>query len=183
LAILDWSLVGSLGERERIAMVQIMLGALTLDAKRIVAVLAGLAERRPIDQATLESVAHSWLARIRQGQFPGFTWLMGLLDDVVQTARLRVAADLLLFRKTLYTLEGVVADIGAGDRRIDEVLLGEFLGYFAVEWPARWLAPRNARTFATRISNADLTKLMLRLPLTATRFWFDPFGLQQHQES
>jgi ubiquinone biosynthesis protein len=175
LAILDWSLVGSLGEHERIAMVQIMLGALTLDAERIVAILAGLAERHPLDRATVEAVVHAWLARIRQGEFPGFTWLMGLLDEVVQTARLRVGADLLLFRKTLYTLEGVVADIGARDRRIDAVLLGEFLSHLAVEWPARWLALPNARTFATRVSNADLAQLMLSLPLTATRFWFGQF--------
>jgi ubiquinone biosynthesis protein len=181
LAILDWSLVGSLGERERIAMVQITLAALTLDAERIVAILAGLAERQSLDRAALQSVVYAWLGRVRQGQFPGFTWLMGLLDEAVQTARLRVGADLLLFRKMLYTLEGVVTDIGVQDSRIDGVLLGEFLGHLAVEWPGRWLALPNCRTFATRLSNADLAQMMLRLPWTATRIWVDQFGLRQRQ--
>jgi ubiquinone biosynthesis protein len=181
LAILDWSLVGSLGERERIAMVQITLGALTLDAERIVAILADLAERQPIDRAALESVVHAWLGRIRQGQFPGFTWLMGLLGEAVQTARLRVAADLLLFRKTLYTLEGVVADIGAQESRIDQVLLREFLGHFAVEWPARGFALPDSRMFATRLSNADLAQMMLSLPWTATRLWLDQIGVRKRQ--
>jgi ubiquinone biosynthesis protein len=178
LAILDWSLVGSLGERERIAMVQILLGALTLDAERIVAILTELAERPPIDRETLEAVVRRWLRRIRQGQFPGFTWLMGLLDEAVQTARLRVQADLLLFRKTLYTIEGVVNDIGARGHRIDEVLLSKFLGHFVVEWPERWLALPNSRTFATWVSNADLAQMMLSLPWTATRFWLEQFGLR-----
>jgi ubiquinone biosynthesis protein len=176
LAILDWSLVGSLGEPERVALVQIVLGAVTLDTQRIVAILADLAERRPIDRLALETVVHAWLARIRQGQFPGFTWLMGLLDEAVQTARLRVGADLLLFRKTLYTLEGVIADIGAQESRIDEVLLGEFLGHLAVEWPARWFASPDCRTFATRLSNADLARTMLSLPWTVTRFWTEALG-------
>src|SRR5262249_25020899 len=64
LAILDWSLVGSLGERERISLVQIALGAVTLDAERILATLAELAERRRTDRAALRSVVQAWLGRI-----------------------------------------------------------------------------------------------------------------------
>jgi ubiquinone biosynthesis protein len=174
LAVLDWSLVGWLGESERTAMVQVLLGALTLDAERIVAVLEQLAGRRRADRPALKGVVRARLARVRQGQVPGFTWLMGLLDEAVQTARLRVGADLLLFRKSLYTLEGVVADIGAGESRIDEVLLSEFLAHFIVEWPGRWLAPPNARGFATRLSNVDLLRLLLSWPSTMARFWLDP---------
>ena len=39
LAMLDWSLVGCLGEAEREAIVQIMLAAVTLQPKRVVQVL------------------------------------------------------------------------------------------------------------------------------------------------
>jgi ubiquinone biosynthesis protein len=173
LAILDWSLAGSLGERERRAVVQITLGAMALDAGRIVTILAGLGERRRADRPALESVVHAWLRRVRWGQFPGFTWLMGLLDEATQTARLRVGADLLLFRKTLHTLEGVVADIGASSRRIDDLLLGEFLRHLVTEWPRRWLAPPHCRAFATRLSNADLAQIALSLPWTAAQFWLD----------
>jgi ubiquinone biosynthesis protein len=180
LAILDWSLTGSLGERERRAMVQITLGALMLDAERIITVLAGLGQRQPIDWPALGSLVHAWLRRVRQGQFPGFTWLMGLLDEAVQTARLRFAADLVLFRKMLYTLEGVVADIGGEKNRIDHVLLAEFFSRLAVEWPARWFALPHSRTFATRLSNADVAQLMLCLPWTATQCWLDQSGLWQH---
>jgi ubiquinone biosynthesis protein len=173
LAILDWSLVGSLGERERTAMVQIILAALSLDHEGIVTELEGLTDRQRPDRPTLISVVRAWVRRIWQGQFPGFTWLIGLLDEAVQTAQLRVGADLLLFRKTLYTLEGVVADIERRQHLIDEVLTDEFLTHFAVEWPQRWFAQPDCRRFATRISNADLLQVMLRWPSTVARFWME----------
>jgi ubiquinone biosynthesis protein len=173
LAVLDWSLVGALGERERIAIVQVLLGAMTYNPARVVTTLAGLAQRRGLDRPALESVVHARLRQIRQGQFPGFTWLMGLLDEAAQTARLRVGADLLLFRKTLHTLEGVVADIGASDSPLDGVLLGEFLRHLAVEWPQRWLALPHSRAFATRLSNADLAQWVLALPWAVTQLWLD----------
>ena len=44
-----------------------------------------------------------------------------MLDEAVQKARLRLAADLMLFRKTLHTLEGVLAEIGADGSDADEV--------------------------------------------------------------
>ncbi len=179
LAVLDWSLVGWLGERERTAMVQILLGAMTYHCESIVTILEGLAKRCP-DRTALEAVVRAALARIGRGQFPGFTWLMGLLDDAAQTAGLRVGTDLLLFRKSLYTIAGILADIGATSHRIDEVLLGQFVGHLALEWPERWLTLPHCRAFASRLSNADLARVILGLPCAATRFWLDRFRpLQQ----
>jgi ubiquinone biosynthesis protein len=174
LAILDWSLVGTLGERSRVALAQVTLGALTLHPERVVASLEGLAERG-VDRPALGRVVDGWLGRVRRGQFPGFTWLMGLLDEAVQTARLRVGGELMLFRKALHTLEGVLADVGAQEGRVDEVLLGEFLRHLAAEWPLRWLAPPGSRAFATRLSNADLASLMLSLPWVVARLWLEVF--------
>jgi ubiquinone biosynthesis protein len=176
LAVLDWSLAGFLGERERVALVQLILGALTLDAERMVATLSGLDERQRLKQASLREIVRIWLGRMRQGQLPGFTWLMGLLDEAVRTAGLRVSGDLLLFRKTIHTLQGVVADIGPRESCLDEAFLGEFLRHFVEEWPARWLARPNSRDFATRLSNADLTELLLSVPATAARFWLPQPG-------
>ncbi len=171
LAVLDWSLAGSLSDRDRSGIVQIALGAVAHRADRIVTALTGLSERRRVDRPALESVVHAWLRRVRWGRLPGFTWLMGLLDDATQTARLRGGADLLLFRKALHTLTGVVADLGAGDRRVDDVLLGEFLRHLVAECPRRWLAPPHCRAFATRLSNADLARFTLGLPWTVAQVW------------
>jgi ubiquinone biosynthesis protein len=172
LAVLDWSLVGWLGERERAAMVQVILGAMTYQPEHIVTTLAGLAGPCP-DRGALGAAVRAALARVGRGQFPGFTWLMSLLDEAAGSARVRVGADLLVFRKALHTLEGVLADLGAGAQRIDEVLLSEFVRHLAVEWPWRWLAPPDCRAFASRLSNADLARVSLGLPWAATRFWLD----------
>jgi ubiquinone biosynthesis protein len=172
LAILDWSLAGSLNETQRTAIVQIMLAALTLDYQGVVAILEGLAERQEVDRTALMVVVDSWLRRLRQGYFPGIRWLVGMLDEAVLTARLRVSSELMLFRKMLHALEGVVTAIGAEPGVFDRVLCREFLKHFAAEWPRRWLALPNSRQFATRLSNADLTRWMLSTPATATRFWW-----------
>jgi ubiquinone biosynthesis protein len=178
LAILDWSLVGSLGERERVAMVQIILAALMLRPEKIVCTLVGLAERRTIDRPALETVVTAHLAKIRSGQFPGFTWLMELLTEAMDKAQLRVAADLMLFRKTLHTLEGVLADVGADGRRVADVLVGKFVCHLVTEWPCRWFALPDSRAFATRLSNADLGQFVLSIPGTVMRLLLEPSFLQ-----
>ncbi len=93
-----------------------------------------------------------------------------MLDDAVQTARLRVSGDMMLFRKTLHTLEGVVADVGARGQ-IDNVICSEFLRNFALEWPQRWLQAPTSRDFATRLSNFDLARTLMSGPSTFGRLW------------
>jgi ubiquinone biosynthesis protein len=171
LAILDWSLATTLSEERRVAFVQIILGAVTLDAGRVAAALAVLSEQRECDGSAVRSVIDASLGRMRHGQLPGLLWLTTLLDNVVQVAGMRFGAEMLLMRKMLHALEGVIADIGADRRCIDAVLLSDFFKRMAVEWPYRWLVLPDNRAFATRLSNADLVGVVMNLPLTATRFW------------
>jgi ubiquinone biosynthesis protein len=172
LAILDWSLTGTLGEGERVAMTQIVLGGLSLSAGQVRSGLLELAGEQRVDDAALEEVLQDWLRRIRQGMFPGFSWLMGMLDDAVLKARLRPATDLILFRKVLLTLEGVLADV-SGDVRIDEILPALFLRRIAAEWPRRWITPPFSRGLGTRLSNEDLALLLMRLLSTPARAWLE----------
>ena len=129
LAILDWSLVGFLGEQQRIALVQILLAAAAFDSGRILIVLESLNVGSHIDRPALAAVVDGWLKRIRRGMRPGFFWLTGMLDEAVSMARVRFASDLMLFRKSLHTLDGVIAEISAGQIRIDDVLLLDFFGH------------------------------------------------------
>ncbi len=171
LAILDWSLVGKLDELERAAVAQIVLGGITLDSCLIVSVLKELSDPSRIDVVALDAVVQRWLRRIRRGQIPGLRWLVGMLDEATQHARLRVTADLMLFRKSLHTLEGVVAEVGEGRGQIDTTLCAQFVRHFVSEWPNRWLRGPRSRDFATRLSNIDLTRTLMSGPATATRFW------------
>ena len=119
----------------------------------------------------LACVVDNWLRRVRCGQLPGLTWLVGMLDEATQSARLRVGPDLMMFRKSLHTLEGVVNDLGAEDAEIEKTLLGEFVIQFGKEWPERWFSLPTSRAFATRLSNIDITATILSLPLAVARFW------------
>jgi ubiquinone biosynthesis protein len=171
LAILDWSLVGHLGESERIAMGQIILSAVTLDAPQTVAVLAKLNTQGQLNRSKLRAVVDKWLRRVGCGQLPGLNWLVGLLDEATQSARLRMATDMVLFRKSLHALEGVVRDLGAEGAEIEKTLLHEFLVQFGKEWPERWFSLPGSRAFATRLSNTDLFTTILSLPLAGLQFW------------
>jgi ubiquinone biosynthesis protein len=171
VGILDWSLAGTLGVDERIAIVQMILAAITLDTERIVSVLATVADRGRLDDEAIAAVVGAWIRRVRRGQFPGLSWLVGMLDEAVQKARLRVSADLMLFRKSLLTLEGVVADVGECSGQIDKTLSLEFLRHFAAEYPERWLRSPNSREFSTRLSNLDMIHTLLSYPTAVTRFW------------
>jgi ubiquinone biosynthesis protein len=171
LAILDWSLVGHLGEAERIAMGQLALAAVSLDAERIVAILEDLSERQQANMATLRKVTENWLRSVRRGHPPGLSWIIGLLDEAHRLARLRVGSDLMLLRKSLLTLEGVVGELGAEGFEMDDVLLAEFARHFGREWPERWFSLPTSRSFATRLSNLDLAGTLLGMPLAAARFW------------
>ncbi len=170
LAILDWSLVGSLSEKHRIAIVRLVLGAITLNSDQIVSVLVGLSERKLDDRSALTAAVQTALRQIRHGTIPGLSWLVGLLDEAVHSGSVRPAADLLLFRKSLHTLEGVIADIGDGGS-IDDVLLSDFLQHFAWEFPRRFFSLPDSRAFATRLSNLDLTQALFSYPSTVARFW------------
>ena len=170
LGILDWSLVGHLGEREQLAVVRIMQAAIELNPQAIVQVLLRLAEHRKPDQTALFDIANSRVRQIRQGHIPGLNWLIELLDDVVQTAGLRFATDLMLLRKSLHTLQGVLAEMGADDAQMDRVLLVQFLSHFATEWPLRWFTAPQSHDFATHLSNMDLARMLMNYPSTVGRF-------------
>jgi ubiquinone biosynthesis protein len=171
LAILDWSLIGHLGELERIAMVQIILSTITLDAPRIVAMLMALNTQNQVNRLELRAVVDRWLCRVRRGQLPGLTWLIGMLDEATRSSRLRVGTNMVMFRKSLHTLEGVVRDLGAEGAEIEKPLLREFVLQFAQEWPERWFSWPTSRAFATRLSNMDITETILSSPLAVARFW------------
>lgn len=173
LAILDWSLAGSLGEHERLLIMQIMLGAMALRAEKILTGLSGLSKEQSGNLTALMPIVHKWIGRIRNGRLPGLIWLTGLLDDAASNAGLRFGADLMLFRKTLHMVEGVVADMGGEKGLIDQVLLSEFVLHFCAEWPLRFLRPPDSRAFATRVSSADLAELMWSFPRMAVGFWLD----------
>lgn len=175
VGIIDWSLVGHLGRRDRIEIVQLVLGALALDAGRMERAVGELA-RKGSDPTALREVLQSSLRELRWGTFPGIAWLTRLFDNLVMKARMRFDANLLLFRKSLLTLEGVLADLvrtgnDSGGGFLDEAMLAAFVQNWTAEWPERLQAPFNARSFSTHVSTADLFRLLWSGPATVARWW------------
>ncbi|WP_372894853.1 AarF/UbiB family protein [Stieleria sp.] len=170
LGILDWSLVGRLGADVRRMIVQISLAAVVLDARGVALRMAELAAPQRPDETALKAVAEKWVACVRRGRFPGLSWLVAMLDEAVQQAKLRVPEDLMLFRKSLLALEGVVMDVGDRTGLIDRTLNMEFMRHFAVELPQRWFHPPFSHRFATQVSNFDITHALLGAPTALASF-------------
>lgn len=167
LAILDWSLVGALGKADRVALTQIVIGALTLDGSRIRAAIDALSQGRS-DRAALAAVIDERIGTLKDGAFPGMGWVTSLLDEAALHARCRFDGDLLMFRKVLQTLEGVVADVSARSRP-DRVLIVSMIKALAAEWGQRLYATPFSRHFATHLSTLDLTQLWASAPLIGQR--------------
>ena len=169
LAILDWSLVGHLNKAAREHLMQVLLGALTLDPARICEAARRLSAR-PSGPAASQAVVAAALAELRRGAFPGFEWLVGLLDRLAVAGAAGFPADLLFFRKALLSVSGVVADVDSATA-LDENLLQAGLAQFFREFFSRAGASPDFRGFGTHVSNADLLGLWASWPLTALRLW------------
>jgi predicted unusual protein kinase regulating ubiquinone biosynthesis (AarF/ABC1/UbiB family) len=167
--VLDWSLVGHLTKDDRVQLTQILLGAFTLDASRVCEAIDALAQGRT-DATSLSEIVHRYMALVSHGAFPGLSWMMRLLDESVTRARCRFGGDLVMFRKVLQTLEGVVADVSA-DCHPDRVLIAAFVKQLAIEWAQRPFALPSSRHFATHFSNVDLTQLLMSAPFIGSRQW------------
>jgi ubiquinone biosynthesis protein len=180
LGVLDWSLAGRLEKNERIELVQLLLGALTLDAARIEDAVQTLSAHsaRP---AALQELISASVGKLRSGWAPRAAWLTNLLDEVAVKARARLPRDLLLFRKSLLTLEGVLADAVFSDATaaqtlIDQALLGRLFRQLTEEWPKRFSQPANSRALSTHLSTVDLISLFCSGPATVARYWLGIWG-------
>lgn len=166
IGLLDWSLVGRLGKRERVCMTQILIGALTIDGERIVAAMLHLGEGEG-DADALRAIVGDALAPVRAGALPGLDWLTALMDATAMSGA-RYGADLIVFRKVLQTLQGVIADV-SDQAGVDAALATAFLGRLVAEWPARLASPPFSRSLSTHMSNAELAHLFASAPLIASR--------------
>jgi len=169
LAIFDWTLVGYLDKSQRTDLVQMILGALTLNETRICRAVSRLGRTQP-DESRLRACVSDSLREVRKGSFPGFDWSQRLLDGIALSTGMGFADNLLLFRKAILTLSGVVADI-TPDHSLDRVMLSTGLSQFSREFPARTLATPDSRSFGTHVSNADLAGLWSAWPSTAVAYW------------
>ena len=178
LAVLDWSLVGHLDNRQRELTAQIVLAALNLNATQIKRAIRAMAVVEP-NESGLHEVVDKAVGSLYHSELPGLRWLLNLLGDAMFKAGVHFRGDLVLFRKSILTLEGVAADVSAGIS-LDKVLPLSAGAQFLREWARRCVASPISRDFGTHVSNLDLLSLYFAAPSAATRFFTDRLFLPTH---
>lgn len=107
-------------------------------------------------------------------QLPGFSWLIGLLGTLAR-AGFTFRPELTLFRKSLFTLRGVLQDLSE-EASLNGPIALTGATQFARDYASRMLFLYSRRSFGTHLTNADLARLGLRWPLTAARYWAGGLG-------
>jgi ubiquinone biosynthesis protein len=168
VAILDWALVAEIDKRQREAVIQVVVGALTFDHERIRRALGDLGE--PLDGDSIDAAVAAAVARVRRGEFPGMAWLTTLLDELSAQRALRFPEAIILFRKALLTLSGVIADVSS-TASIDAVVMREGWLDLVEGLALRPLVALDSRGHGGHLSTADLVGLWAGLPATVARYW------------
>lgn len=169
LALLDWSLSIQLTPEQRQALMQILIGAISFNSALILRSIDRLAAY-PGDEEHLVEIVENALTRVRWGEFPGFDWMTDLFDRLVTEAGATFPPELVMFRKALLTLAGVVSDISPTCHP-DRVLLRAAWAQFFADLPQRVGATPDSRSFASHLSNNDLVQLWLHTPAATARYW------------
>ena len=156
LAILDWSLTGRLSRRDREQLGQVVVGAFLRDTGRIGRAIGKLCGQTP-DESMLRRRIEEGLAGMYF--FPDPSWLMRLLDSLA-IGGLRFRPDLMLFRKSYFTIEGVHADV-CESCSLSRALMMTALHRLAGDWPLRMVTPFHCRGYTTSLSNADISMIVV----------------------
>ena len=178
LAILDWSLTFRLSKAEREMLVSLVLGGLLLDETRIRHAIAALGSMSPNDTMLVDAVERALDRVVFQGHLPGFEWVLALLDELALNAAASFRDDFVLFRKTWFTLAGLIHDLEGGSPDWPLIALG--LKRFLTEFPFRAFAPPDAANFSTHVSNAEILRALSSLNLVAIRYWIRRMNPRQH---
>ena len=172
LAILDWAMVGSLRETDREQLSQLLLSAQLLDPGGLCRAIEKLCIGALPDAATLRCVVDRLLVTARNPLGLSFSWVANLMDKAALECGARFSNDLLLFRKALLVLEGVVADM-VGEGGLDCLLSSSAIRQLAREWPARAFLPPDSRRLGSRLSSLDLFRAGFLFPWVVATQWFE----------
>ena len=171
IGLIDWSLSGTLPRVQRSRLVMVMLGILAENREMILdGVQALSADGEPPD-AFRERAAAAVSRIVATSAFSdsGTARKAFVLLDGLAMEGFRFPPDLLLFRKTFFTLEGVLFDLDPAFD-IDAAMMGELAELWVQEAPQRWMAsifpvldrPEN---YPSLVSNLEIQNLARHLTM------------------
>jgi len=149
LVVLDWALAERLDRESRRQLVLLALMAIMRNRDGVCAAIEALSRRdpQPGRAELIRTHVTRLFERFQGGNSPGVLDVMMLLDEIALDG-VRFPAALFLFRKVLFTLDGVLHDVAGHEVQIDQVIIREFLAR-AIASLGLFHAPLKGRDFIT----------------------------------
>lgn len=172
VVLIDWTLASHLSRSSRAQIMVLLLGVITKNAKQLGETISEMTLKttRPSSADKLETIVRAFFCDAPQTKDPLTTSFL-LLDELSLSGTV-FPAELLLFRKAFFTLEGVLTDLAPGFQ------IGSFMEHYLikmliVEMPKRLLNSYNptgssAEHYPSMLSNFDVQLLSWQ---RAIDFW------------
>lgn len=164
VALLDWTLAGHLSKQLRIKLMELLLGLVKNDSRTIARVILSLSVPKKGDP-NRENLIASIEARLTSKTYHACDFLKKafLLLEAMTFEGLVFPAELILFRKAFFTLEGVLGDISS-DFTMGEAMERYLAGLLVQELPRRYVnsiiaAADSPEQYQTLLSNGALQEL------------------------
>jgi len=145
LVVLDWALAERLDRESRRHLVMLAMMTILRNRDGVVAAIDALSRRDP--QPGKLEIIRAHVGSLFDHKSPGVLDAMMLLDEIALEG-VRFPGALFLFRKVLFTLDGVLHDVAGHDVAIDQVIIREFLAR-AISSFGIFHAPLRAKDFIT----------------------------------
>lgn len=184
VALLDWSLSDRLAREERVKVIRLIQSILENDPYQISHAVCGLAnadhgpEAERMAQSDIQQIVAELMLFKEYAGFPLIKKAFWLLDQI-SCQGVVFQSNLLFFRKTIFTLEGVLNDL---DPLFDmDRYMTQYLGALVIkELPKRMgstllLQADNPQNYQSLLSNKDLQVLLFNQYIQYVRQNADPF--------
>jgi ubiquinone biosynthesis protein len=130
LILIDWALADRLNLESRRQLVLLVVMTVLRNEAGVRLAISALSNcasgRRKDREAEIDKHVRRFFSRLPGSRSPGTLDAMRLLDDIA-LAGVHFPASLFFFRKSIFTLDGVLRDVAGKDIRIDYVLGKEFV--------------------------------------------------------
>ena len=173
VALLDWTLAGHLSKKQRIHVMELLLGIMKSDNWSIARVLESMAsgaeKTKKMDRGYLAETIKKILASEQYKDCDPLKKAFCLLEKMTMKGFV-FPSELILYRKSFFTLEGVLHDISPGFA-MGEVMESYLITLLLQELPVRcemYMTPSADRSenYRTLISNQSLLELSLHQNIT-----------------
>ena len=156
LIVLDWALAEGLGleSRRQLVMLAVMMVLQNEDGVRNAIRALRRAGGSRLADKIIDREVKRFFDELPAGKLPGVLDAMRLMDEIALQG-VHFAAPLFLFRKSLFTLDGVLEDVAGAEVRMDTAIVRHFLTRWAASF-GLFYAPLRIQDFLNLEWNALL---------------------------